>query len=128
MEQFPFQTTIFFYAVVDGKKYPGQTVVGGATKDEYNDNLGEFFNTLAATQDDEGNPAFVTFEPRELTAVRAAGPGAPLPDAPKTVPNCPIHQVPLKEKTVRATGAKFFSCGERKADGNYCNWKPQEQK
>lgn len=121
---FPFNTTIFFYAVVDGARYPGQTVVGGATKDEYNENLGEFFNTLAAKFDEEGNPAFVLFEPRELTSIRP-GPGAPLPDAPQTYPDCPIHKVPLKEKNGR--NGKFVSCSQRTATG-YCNWKPNEGK
>ena len=126
--ELPFQTTIFFYAVVDKVKYPGQTVIAGATKDEYNENLGEFFNTLAAKFDDEGNEAFVTFEPRELGggARVAIGPGGPLPDAPKDVPNCPIHGVALKEKTNRTNGTKFFSCGERTASG-YCNWKPAQK-
>lgn len=124
---FPFNTTIFFYAVVDGARFPGQTVIGGATKDEYNENLGEFFNTLAAKVDEDGNAAFVVFEPRELTGARAAvaaGPGGPLPDAPKQFPNCPIHRVPLKEKNGR--NGPFVSCSQRTPTG-YCNWKPNDK-
>lgn len=124
----PVSTTIFYYANVAGSKYPAQTVISGSPT-EHQDSLGEFFNTLAARVDEDGQELFVTFEPRELGfKPAAAGPGKPLADAPKDVPNCPIHGVPLKEKTNKTTGASFFSCSQRDANGRYCNWKPAEQK
>ena len=121
-----FSTTLYFYAVVNNVKYPGQTVISGNTEDEYNARMEAFFNTLDAKFDEEGNAAFVTFEPRDVGGSKAAGPGKPLPAAPANVPNCPIHQVPLKAKTNRNTGATFYSCGERNAQGGYCNWKPAQ--
>ena len=122
-----FQTTIYFFAKVNGVSYPGQTVVSGDTTDEYNERMGDFFNTLDAKLDEQGEPAFVTFEPRDVGIPKVAGPGKPLPAAPAGIPNCPIHKVPLKAKQNRSTGATFYSCGERNAQGGYCNWKPAEQ-
>ncbi len=123
-----FQTTIYFTAVVNKVPYPGQTVISGETSDEYNERMGEFFNTLDAKFDEQGEPAFVTFEPRVVGASAApVGPGKPLPAAPANVPECPIHKVPLRAKVNRTTGATFYSCGERNAAGGYCNWKPAEQ-
>jgi hypothetical protein len=124
-----FSSTFFLYAIVDGAKYPGQTTIAHADKDKYEEALGDFFNTLAAVVDDQGNDAFVKFEPREVSAARAAtpGPGAPLPEAPKNVPPCPIHNVALKEKLNKRTQVKFFSCSQRNQDGTYCNWTPPNQ-
>ncbi len=122
-----FQTTIYFTAVVNKVAYPGQTIISGDTTDEYNERMGDFFNTLDAKLDEESNPAFVTFEPRAVGVQAPAGPGKPLPAAPAGIPDCPIHKVPLKAKTNRTTQATFYSCGERNAAGGYCNWKPPTQ-
>lgn len=124
-----FSTTIYYNAVVAGEKFAAQTVISSDDREQYEEAMSDFFSTLAAKVDGNGQDLFVTFEGRAVSAggaPRAAAGSGPLPDAPASVGNCPIHKVPLKEKTNRRTNQKFFSCSERTADG-YCNWTPPQK-
>lgn len=122
-----FSTTVYYNAVVSGEKFAAQTVISSDDQKQYEEAMSDFFSTLAAKVDGNGQDLFVTFEGRAIAAsaprAATAGGSGPLPEAPANVPNCPIHKVPLKQKTNRRTNQQFFSCSERTADG-YCNWTP----
>lgn len=123
-----FSTTVYYNAIVAGEKFAAQTVISSDDQKQYEEAMSDFFSTLAAKVDGNGDNLFVTFEGRAIAAsgaprAAAAGGSGPLPDAPSDVPQCPIHRVPLKQKQNRSTKQMFFSCSERTADG-YCNWTP----
>lgn len=118
-----FSTTVYYNAVIGSDKFAAQTIISSDDKEQYEEAMSDFFSTLAAKVDEQGKELDITFEPRTVAGTARPVSG-PTPDAPADVPNCPIHKVPLKEKTNRSNGQKFFSCSQRNPDGGYCNWTP----
>ncbi len=124
-----FSMKVYFNVVVSGDKFAGETTVSADDPKAFQEAASDFFSTLAAKLDEQGEALFVTFEPRTIAGVAAPKePGKPLPEAPAelNLPNCPFHNVPVKQKNGR--NGVFYSCSERKADGGYCNWKPADRK
>ena len=44
----------------------------------------------------------------------------------EAAPLCGIHGTPMQERTGR-NGQKFWSCPQKFANGNYCNYRPPKQ-
>ena len=119
-----FSLTVFFYANIDGKRFPAQQTVSADSVDEFGDVLEAFYQAFVPQEGDA-----VVYEPREVGPIGGnrgssnAAPQAPARPPVEQGPMCPIHQVPTTKKTNRTTGATFYSCSKRTADG-YCNWRP----
>ncbi len=120
-------TKMYFSVVVAGEKYAAETTVTQDTAEAYQKDMSDLFSTMSAKVDERGEDLFVTFEPRSIYGAGTQKPaGSPLPNAPDNLPNCPFHNIPIKEKTGR--NGVFYSCSERNASGGYCNWRPTDPK
>lgn len=120
--------TVYFFAIVNGKKFPAQQTLTCDNVEDFTKLLPDFYAAFGASDEDD----FVTYEPRNIgpAAPRAAASrGSQSAQAPQERvlgPECPFHGVPTTQKQGR--NGPFFSCSKRREDGSWCNWTPEEQR
>jgi hypothetical protein len=119
-----FALTAFFYAVINGRKYPAQQTISADSPSEFGEVLEAFWEAFIPQEGD-----VVVYEPREVSggyaARSSAAAGAPAaPVAPPRVegPVCPFHGTPTTQK--KGPNGFFFSCSKKREDGSWCNWRP----
>lgn len=122
-----FSLVLYFYAETEKGKFPGQITIQDETAEGFTNAMTTVVSELVSTDEDQ----VVKYEPREVSSpayAKSGGGGGNKPvatAAPSNVPNCPIHNTPLRKRNSQF--GVFYSCGEKNPDGTWCNWKPPRE-
>lgn len=121
-----FSLTLYFFAVVNGRRFPAQQTLTCENADDFTRMLPELYAAFDPSEDD-----YVVYEPRDIGPVARAAPaksgGGSGQSGQQRVlgPECPFHGIPTTQKN--GPRGKFFSCSKKRDNGQWCNWTPDEE-
>ena len=128
-----YSLTLYFFAVVNGRRFPAQQTLACDDAEEFTRMLPEFYAAFDPSGDED---EFVVYEPRDIgPATRGAsgksrssgggGGGGEAEQQRVLGPECPFHGTPTTQK--EGPRGKFFSCSKKRDGGAWCNWTPDDQ-